>query len=120
LRLHKALILLLQVPVGHELVFPLHGELAGNQAMFGLDQAVVAGGPFGLIGRPLQALVPQSVEGPTLLLEACRRLQREGESCRVECGEDPLTDKGINGLTREIVALVSSIVGRQAITGVAM
>src|SRR5262245_3687964 len=84
LRLHHALILLLQVAVGHELGFPLLGKLSGHQAMFGLDQAVVAGGPFRLIGRPLQALLPQAVEVPPLLLEARRRLQREGERGRFE------------------------------------
>ena len=37
LRLHNARILFLQVPVRSELVFPLLSELAGHQAMFGLD-----------------------------------------------------------------------------------
>ena len=120
LRLHKALILLLQVPVGHELVFPLLGELAGDQAMFGLDQAVVAGSPFRLIGRPLQALVPQPVEVLPFLLETRGRLQRQRERGGFKRGEDPLTDEGIDRLAREILAIVPAIVGGQPITRVAM
>src|SRR4029450_4599478 len=59
LRLHKALVLLLQVPLRREGRLPLLGELAGDQAVLGFDQAVVAGGAFCLISRPLQALLPQ-------------------------------------------------------------
>jgi hypothetical protein len=120
LRLRQALILLLPVAVGHALGFPLLGQLSGHQAMFGLAQAGVAGGPFGRIGRPLQALLPPAVEGLPLLLEARRRLPREGERGRCERGEDPLTDEGLAGLTRELRARVAPSVGGQAIPGVAM
>src|SRR4029434_1381394 len=85
-----------------------------------LDQAGVAGGGFCLIGRPLQALLPQPVEVPTLLLTVGGSLQRQREGCGRECGKDPLTDKGIDGLSREILAIVPSIGGGQAVTGVAM
>jgi hypothetical protein len=77
LRLHHACLLLLQLPLGGKLLFPCLGELSSDQAMFGLDQAVVAGSPFRLIGRPLQALLPQPVEVPPFLFKARRRLQRK-------------------------------------------
>jgi len=75
LRLPKARIVILQLPLGQQGVLPLFGELARHQAVLGLDQAVVASGPFRLIGGPLQALVPQLVEGLPLLRQVRGRLQ---------------------------------------------
>jgi hypothetical protein len=117
---YKALILLVQMPVGQELVFPLLGELAGYEAMFRLDQAVVADGPFRFIRRSLQALVPQPIEGLPFLLEPRRRLQRQREGGRFPGAEDPLTDEGIDRVPREIWAIVPAIVGGQPIARVAM
>jgi hypothetical protein len=108
------------VSLGCELVFPLLGTLASDQAMFRFDQAIVAGGPFRLISRPLQALVPEPVKVPPLLLEARRRLQRQSQGSRFERGENPLTDDGIDGFTGEILAIISPLVGRHAMTGGAM
>jgi len=79
--------------------------------VLGFDQAVVAGGPFRLLGRPLQAWLPQLVEFPTHLLEVRRGLQREGEGCGRERDENPLTDEGIDGLPGEILVIVPPIVG---------
>jgi hypothetical protein len=81
--------------------------------VLGFAQAVMAGGPFGFIGRPLQALLPQLVQGPPLLLQVGGRLQGEGQRRRFKGREDPLTDEGLDGLTREIWTIVPTIVGGQ-------
>src|SRR5262244_3500186 len=88
--------------------------------MFGLDQAVVASGSFRFIRRPLQALVPQPIEVLPFLLETRRRLQRQREGGGREGGEDPLTDEGIDGVPREILAIGPTIGGGQPIARVAM
>jgi hypothetical protein len=120
LHLHKALILFLQLPWGRELVFPIIGKLSGDQAVLGLDQAIVTRRPLAFVGRSLQTLLPETVQGLALLLKPRGSLQRQGEGRGFERGEDPLADEGIDRLTRDILAIVPPIVGRQAITGVAM
>jgi len=99
LRLHEARIVLLQLAVGQQSAFPLFGELACHQAVLGLDQAVMAGSPFRLIGGSLQTLLPQLVEGLPFLLQVRGRLQREAQGRRFERGEDPLADEGIGSCT---------------------
>src|SRR5262245_64274703 len=74
LRLPKALVLLLQVPLRREGRLPLLGELAGDQAMLGFEQAVVAGGAFCLLIPPLQAVLAQPVAALPLLLTVGGRL----------------------------------------------
>jgi hypothetical protein len=100
-----------QLPLGQQGVFPVFGQLARDQAVFRFDQAIMAGGPFGLIGDALQAVVPQLIQSAPLLLHVRGRFQREGQRRRGEGSKDPLTDKGIDGLTWEILTIVPALVG---------
>src|SRR5262249_28008896 len=119
LRLDKALVLLLQLPVGREFPLPILGELAGDQAVLGFDRSVVARRPFGFVSRPLEALLPELIQRLALLLQVGSSLQRESEGSGSEGGEDPLTDEGIDGLPREILAIRAAIGDGQPVTGVA-
>ena len=64
--------------------------------------------------------MPQPIEVLPFLLETRRRLQRQREGGGFERGEDPLTDKGIDRLPGEILAIVPAIGGGQPIARVAM
>jgi hypothetical protein len=99
--------------VGQPGVRPILGEWAGHQPVLGFDYAIVAGGPFGFIGGPLQALVPQRVQGLPLLRQVRGRLQREAQRRWCERGADPLTDDGVDGCPWEIWALGPSIIRGQ-------
>jgi hypothetical protein len=92
--------------LGRELVFPIFGKLSGDQAVLGLDQAIVTRRPLAFVGRSLQPLLPETVQCLALLLKPRGSLQRQGEGCGFERGEDPLADESLNRLTREVLAIV--------------
>jgi hypothetical protein len=106
LHLHKALVRFLQLPLGRELVFPVFGKLSGDQAVLGLDRAIVMRRQLAFIGRSLQTLLSATVQCLPLLLKPRGSLQRQGEGRGFERGEDPLADESLNRLTREILAIV--------------
>jgi hypothetical protein len=120
LRLDKALVLLLQLSVGRACLFPILGELAGAEAVRGGDRSGVASRPCGFVRRPLEALLPELLQGLALRLQVCRRLEGEGEGRGCEGGEAPWTAEGSDGLPREIWARRAAIGGGPPVTGGAM
>jgi hypothetical protein len=64
--------------------------------------------------------VPQPIEVLPFLLETRRRLPRQREGGGCERGEDPLTDKGIDRLPGEILAIVPARGGGQPMARVAL
>lgn len=54
-------ILFLEVLLVTERLFPAPLQLAGNEAVFGLDGFVLSGRPLGIVARSLKALVPMGL-----------------------------------------------------------
>ncbi len=113
LRLHNALVRLLQVPFGRALGFPRPGERSGHQAVLGFDHAIVPRRPLAFGGGSLQTGRPESVQCVALLLQTCGGFPRQGQGGWRKGGEDPLPEEGIDGCTGEIRAMVAPRVGRQ-------
>src|SRR5262245_53360781 len=76
--------------------------------------------PFGLIGRPLEALLPETVQLPAFVLQMHGGLQRDRQGGWFEGLEDPLTQEGVYGPAGEVLAIGASIGGRPTVAGIAM
>src|SRR5262247_4264824 len=76
--------------------------------------------PLGLISGPLKALLPETVQLLAFALQVRGGFQRDRQGSRFERLEDPLTYEGVHRPAGKVLAIVSPVVGRQAVTGVTM
>jgi hypothetical protein len=120
LRVQKTLVILLQLSLSRELVFPVLGQLPRHHALLGFDQPIVTRGPLTFVGRSLQALLPQPVSLLTLVLQASGGLQRQRQRGRFKGFEPPRCDEGIDRFTGEIWAIVTPVVDHRTATDIAM
>jgi hypothetical protein len=107
LLLHESVVVLLQLPLCGEFLLPPLGQLSSDQPVLVFHQPVVASRPLGLIGGPLQALLPETVRLPAFALQVGGGLQGDRQGGRFKRLKDPLMHEGVHRLTREVLAIVS-------------